>query len=243
MLSEIEKLRRKVFWARLACAVVFVGGLIIFAFSQWLGSDSGLVSNAESQLKRDHTPRTILECLDISERLLRKDNKTDSQKIELAVDSALDIQSMKPADAGKSYLELAHELQKRGSNISASHFAIKALAKYNEASQKSRSNPSDYSEVIEEAANILEGAGKDAQYSQDDLKAMDLRFGRKLLRDAHGEIIGYAYSRKIFVAMRRQAQDQIQSNFVNSAFLKSKAPVRKTAAKTAAKAVAGKKRI
>ncbi len=172
MLSEIEKLRRKVFWARLACAVVFVGGLIIFAFSQWLGSDSGLVSNAESQLKRDHTPRTILECLDISERLLRKDNKTDSQKIELAVDSALDIQSMKPADAGKSYLELAHELQKRGSNISASHFAIKALAKYNEASQKSRSNPSDYSEVIEEAANILEGAGKDAQYSQDDLKVI-----------------------------------------------------------------------
>lgn len=65
------------------------------------------------------------------------------------------------------------------------------------------------------------------------LKAMDVRFDRKLLKDAHGEIIGYAYSRKIFVAMRRQDQDQIQSNFVNSAFLKAKAPVRKTAAKAA----------
>lgn len=137
MESEIEKMRRKVFWARLACAVVLLVGLVIFAFSQWQGSDTGLVSNAEFRLKRDHTQSTILDCLDISERLLRKGNKNDSQKIETAVDTALDTQNMKPAEGGKRYLEIAHELQKRGALIGASHYAVKALKKLNEASNKS----------------------------------------------------------------------------------------------------------
>lgn len=170
--SEIEKMRRKVFWARLACAVVLLVGLVIFAFSQWQGSDTGLVSNAEFRLKRDHTQSTILDCLDISERLLRKGNKNDSQKIETAVDTALDTQNMKPAEGGKRYLEIAHELQKRGALIGASHYAVKALKKLNEASNKSSATETDFSEQIEEAANVLEGSGKESQFTADNLKAI-----------------------------------------------------------------------
>lgn len=67
------------------------------------------------------------------------------------------------------------------------------------------------------------------------LKAMDARYRHKLLRDANGSIIGYAYSRKIFVTMRRQAQDPNQFDFVNPAFLKVKAPVRNVARKAVAR--------
>ena len=173
MLSETEKLRRKVFWARLACAVVLLAGLAFFFYSQWQGSDSGVVSNAEFRLKRDHTRSTILDCLDISERLLRKGNTNDSKKIESAVDVAMDVQSMKPAEAGKAYLDIAHDLQKRGSVIGASHFAAKGLGKLNEAAQKSGTNQPNFSESIEEAANIIEGSGKDAQLSADAIKSIE----------------------------------------------------------------------
>lgn len=172
MLSEIEKLRRKVFWARLACLVVLVIGIAFFAVSQWQGSDSGLVSNAEFRLKRDHTRSTILDCLDISERLLRKGNKSDSQKIETAVDNALDVQSMKATEGAKNYLDIAHDLQKRGAPIGASHYAVKALKKFNEAATTLPSTQVDFSEQLEEAANILEPSAKDAPISADDLKTI-----------------------------------------------------------------------
>lgn len=67
------------------------------------------------------------------------------------------------------------------------------------------------------------------------LKAMDARFQRKLLKDANGTLIGYAYSRKIFVMMRREQGQQGQFDFLSLISGKAKAPARKAARKPAAR--------
>jgi len=57
------------------------------------------------------------------------------------------------------------------------------------------------------------------------------------LKDANGNIIGYAHSRKIFVTMSREQAQQQQNNFapVKRASRKSKVVARKAVHKTVAR--------
>lgn len=124
---ELEKFRRKIILARIAAVLILVLIIAGIAVSQWYGSESGTIAKVEYRLKNDHSRSTILDCLDIAEKMIKEGHKDGAAQVALAVDKALDLESKDPLSAAKEGVELSRELQKRGSNSMAFRFAFKTL--------------------------------------------------------------------------------------------------------------------
>lgn len=208
--AEIELLRKKVFFARLAVAIVVVLGIVAFVFSKWSGSDSGTVAHVEFQLKHDHSKSTIIESLSSANSMLERGNSSDAQKIEDLVEKALDTEHKSAKDAFSTYLDTASTLKKKGCKLIAAKLALKGAQRLSTDLNKTASPP-DFSESLDELASLIEDQSLSAEQAGVllDLSAKQSPY---LLKSGKDRIL------KIAIAAGQKSGAPLSENWVNCLF-------------------------